>query len=214
MRLAAAITKQIDAAWAVGTDAGGLDTGSVGNNTIYGVWLIKRSDTGVVDVLFSTSFTSPTMPTDYDRKRLIAAVRTDGSANVAAYTQSGDFFQFHDHWTDISDSTITNGVKETGTLILPPNSIAYIFGRLENPTSTDPTDGRLWIWAKDVTESLDDANLWGTVQTASLFDKLCSQGIVYLDGSSQFQYAAAEATGSATVTIRVRGFTMLTRREP
>jgi hypothetical protein len=214
MRLDAAITKQIDANWAVGDDAGGLDTGAVGNNTIYAVWLIKRSDTGVVDVLFSTSFTSPTMPTDYDRKRLIAAVRTDGSANIAAYTQSGDYFQFHEHWLDISDSAITSGAKVNAALVLPPKCIAHIFGHLKNPTTTDPTDGRLWIWSRDVNESLGDNNSWGEVKTASVFDQLCTAGVVYLDENSELQYAAAEADGSAEVEIRTRGFTMLTRREP
>ena len=82
LKLTAALTKQIDATWAVGDDAGGLDTGTVANNTWYAIWLIKRSDTGVVDALFSASFSAPTMPTDYDKKRLIGAVRTDGSANI------------------------------------------------------------------------------------------------------------------------------------
>src|SRR3990167_5809631 len=48
MVLSLEITKKIDAAWAVGDDAGGIDTGSVANNTIYYVWLIKRTDTAVV----------------------------------------------------------------------------------------------------------------------------------------------------------------------
>lgn len=84
--LASAITKQIDASWSVGTNQGGLDTGSVASNTWYAIWLIKRSDTGVVDALYSTSFSSPTMPSDYDKKRLIGAVKTDGSANILAYS--------------------------------------------------------------------------------------------------------------------------------
>jgi hypothetical protein len=69
MTLASALVKQTNAAWAVGTNAGGLDTGSLSANTQYYVWLIKRTDTGVVDVLFSTSNSSPTMPTNYDKKR-------------------------------------------------------------------------------------------------------------------------------------------------
>jgi len=80
--LASAITKQIDAAWAVGTGAGGLDTGSVANATIYYVWGILRSDTGVEDALFSTSSTAPTMPANYGYKVLLGAVKTNGSANI------------------------------------------------------------------------------------------------------------------------------------
>lgn len=82
MTLASEITKQIDAAWAVGDDAGGLDTGSVAASTDYYVWLIKRTDTDVVDVLMSLSATTPTMPTNYDKKVLIGKTRTDGSSNV------------------------------------------------------------------------------------------------------------------------------------
>lgn len=89
MVLSSIITKQIDATWAVGDNAGGLDTGTVANNTWYHIFLIKRSDTGVVDALFSTSPTSPTMPTNYDLKRRIGAIKTDGSANFVAVTTYG-----------------------------------------------------------------------------------------------------------------------------
>jgi hypothetical protein len=88
--LSSAITKRIDAAWAVGTNQGGLDgsesvAGTPDASTWYYIWLIARSDTGVVDALFSESSSSPTMPTNYDFKRLIGAVRTDGSANIVAF---------------------------------------------------------------------------------------------------------------------------------
>jgi hypothetical protein len=82
MTLASALVKQTNAAWAVGTNAGGLDTGSLAANTQYYVWLIKRTDTGVVDVLFSTSNSSPTMPTNYDKKRLIGSFKTGATAVI------------------------------------------------------------------------------------------------------------------------------------
>ncbi len=66
----AAFTKQSDVAWAVGSTAGGLDTGAVGNSDYY-IWAIARSDTGVTDILYSLSSTAPTMPTNYNFKRLI-----------------------------------------------------------------------------------------------------------------------------------------------
>lgn len=80
MQLTSAITKQIDAAWAVGNNAGGLDTGSVGNNTYY-IWLIRRPDTGVVDVLYSLSSTAPTMPTNYTQKRLVGRLTRVSATN-------------------------------------------------------------------------------------------------------------------------------------
>lgn len=83
--LGSAITKRLDASWTVGNNQGGLDTGSIGNSDYY-MWLIERSDTGVVDVLFSLSATAPTMPTNYDYKRLIGWFKRESAAIVAFKT--------------------------------------------------------------------------------------------------------------------------------
>ncbi len=58
-----AMTKLLDATWAEGTDAGGLDTGSKANSTWYHCFAISKED-GTCDFLFSTSATAPTMPID------------------------------------------------------------------------------------------------------------------------------------------------------
>lgn len=93
MRLLSAYTKTTSA-WAVGSGNGSLDTGTIANSTWYHVWLIRRSDTGIVDVLVSTSATAPTMPGSgaYDQKRRIGSMLTDGSAQWVAFTQVGDRF--------------------------------------------------------------------------------------------------------------------------
>lgn len=75
-------TKRLDANWSVGTNQGGLDTGSKANSTAYFVHVIRRSDTGVVDVLLSASATAPTMPTNYDQRDLVAIAGTDASGNL------------------------------------------------------------------------------------------------------------------------------------
>lgn len=116
--LASAITKQIDAAWSVGNNAGGLDTGTVAIDTWYYVWLIKRSDTGVVDALFSASSSAPTMPTNYDTKRLIGFALTDGSANIIGYTQNNNYWM----WNTLPLDEITTAggtVAVTITLSVP-----------------------------------------------------------------------------------------------
>lgn len=89
--LATAYTKGTGS-WTVGSGNGSLDTGSIANSTWYHVWLIQRSDTGVVDILTSLSATSPTMPTNYDRKRRIGSMKTDGSSQWVKFTQIGDKF--------------------------------------------------------------------------------------------------------------------------
>lgn len=123
--LASAITKRIDAVWAVGTNQGGLDTGTVSGNKLYAVWLIKRSDTGVVDVLFSLSFTAPTMPADYDYKRRIGAVRSDGFANIYQFTQSGHQIALHAEGVgvpeEVNDSSNGTSLESSGA-VGPPKA--------------------------------------------------------------------------------------------
>lgn len=104
MRLASSIGKTTSA-WAVGTGNGGLDTGAIANSTWYHFYLISRTDTGVVDVLFSTSATSPTMPANYTQKRRIGAGKTDGSGNWTAFTQDGDYFRWS---ASVLDINVTN----------------------------------------------------------------------------------------------------------
>ena len=216
MALASAITKQIDATWAVGSAAGGMESGTtVGNSTLYAVWLIKRTDTGVVDMLFSASFTAPTMPTNYDVKRLIGSVLSNGSANIYAFTQVGDYFRYTgDVITDVTDNTITSNTFETATLSVPPSCMAHIYASFTNATSTN-TSGVLTVRTKDAADAAGGAGeAWAFVQTAGNFDGVGNIGTVLVNASRQIEYTAEETDGTASVDIRTLGFTMLTRRDP
>lgn len=91
MTLNSAITKRLDAAWAAGNNQGGRDTGSIADGTWH-VWLIQRSDTAAVDVLYSLSASAPTMPSPYDRKRRIGSILREGGS-IVAFSQVGDTFR-------------------------------------------------------------------------------------------------------------------------
>lgn len=96
MILASAYTKTT-AAWAVGTGNGSFDgTGAAPTATAgsYHVHLIKRPDTGVVDILTSNSATAPTLPTNYTLFRRIGSMKTNGSFQWIAFIQDGDLFQW------------------------------------------------------------------------------------------------------------------------
>lgn len=96
LTLASSLTKQLDAAWAVGTNQGGLDTGSKANSTGYHVYLIRKDSDGTIDALFSTSATSPTLPSGWSVKRRIGSFMTNASGNIRSFVQSGQWFQFKD----------------------------------------------------------------------------------------------------------------------
>lgn len=116
LKLASGLTKRLDAAWAVGTNQGGLDTGSIANTT-YHVWLILRSDTGVVDVLFSASASAPTMPANYDYKRRIGSIIRSAAA-IKPFIQDGDVFTWQ---TPVADVSVSNPgtAAVTRTLTVP-----------------------------------------------------------------------------------------------
>lgn len=107
MTVSASITKRLDAAWAVGTGQGGLDTGSIANGT-YHVWVIHRNDTSVTDVLLSASASSPTMPTNYTKKKCIGSI-VRASAAILGFDQFGNEFYLDtpvlDHTTGASAGT-------------------------------------------------------------------------------------------------------------
>lgn len=117
MSLASSISKTTSA-WAVGSGNGALDTGTIANNTWYHVYLIKRTDTGVVDVLISTSATSPTLPASYTLSRRIGAIRTNGSAQWIKFSQLGDEFLWDTGLVDINGAT-TSGTAPLVTLTVP-----------------------------------------------------------------------------------------------
>jgi len=104
----AAIAKTT-AAWAVGNAQGGLDTGTIANNTSYKFYVIQRVDTGVVDVIFTTAAldTGPAMPTGYTLFRYIGSRRTNGSAQWVSFLQIGDYVSLIAQVQDVSGAANT-----------------------------------------------------------------------------------------------------------
>jgi hypothetical protein len=112
MALASAYTKTTSA-WAVGTGNGALDTGTIAANTWYHAYLIKRPDTGVVDVLISLSATAPTLPANYTLFRRIGSMKADGSSQWVAFSQNGDEFL----WLAQVDDASAVAVPASATLV-------------------------------------------------------------------------------------------------
>ena len=102
-------------AWVVGTAAGGLDTGSIANSTWYHFYVIRRPDTGVVDVVFSTNATTPTLPANYTQYRRIGSGKTNGSAQWVKFVQRGDLFLIDVPTLDIN-STAPGSTAQAGAL--------------------------------------------------------------------------------------------------
>ena len=152
MALVSALTKQSDVAWAVGSAAGGLDTGAVGDSDYY-IWLIARSDTGVVDVLFSLSSTAPTMPTNYAFKRLIGWFKRVAGTVVAFTTYETEGGGLELLWTvptlDVNLANTLTTSNRTDAVKVPLNfsTIAHLNVVLSDGSSLQ----RAWIFCPDQT---------------------------------------------------------------
>lgn len=179
--LASTLVKRLDAAWAVGTNQGGLDTGTEANSTWYHVWLIQRSDTGVVDVLFSVSATAPTMPSvEYDRKRRIGAIYNNSSGNIAAFTQLLDTFIWS---TPPADVTATNpGTSAVLRTMSVPTGVSVIVDWAAS--IIDATFGAASIYGLISSPAAADVTPSGTAGTHNMIVTLGGLSPTILAGAS------------------------------
>jgi hypothetical protein len=95
------------------------------------VYVIKRPDTQVVDVLFSTSATAPTMPANYTLKRLVGAVKTNGSSQ---FIQFIGYENGRQYWTtlgnDFNTATLTTARSTFSLTQVPPIKVLAEFSLL------------------------------------------------------------------------------------
>jgi len=211
--LLSALTKRLDASWAVGTNQGMLDgtesvAGTPDTSTWYHIWLIKRPDTGVVDVLASESATSPTMPTNYTLKRRIGAVYRSSGAAIRSFKQNGDTFRLLVPILDVN-STNPGTSAQTATLSVPTGIqvFADVIPAMQDLTPTGSSN--LLVTALDETDTtpaFDARTVFtpatgATSQIASMTDLL-----VRTNTSAQIRWRIDSSTGDHTIRIMTRGW--------
>ena len=123
LTLAVALIKQIDAAWAVGTNLGGLFTGAVAVDTTYHFFLIQKDSDLSLDAGFDTSLSAANIPAGYTAFKRLASFLTDGSSNLQAFVATefgggGLDMTYSDPALDIDDGSSGAG-GETRTLNVP-----------------------------------------------------------------------------------------------
>ena len=91
-----------------GSANGGLDTGTNTANAWYFVFAIKRLDAGNVDILHSLSPTTPTMPSNYTKKRRVDLFLHAANNTLIAFIQKGDTFLWYVPVLDYSATPETN----------------------------------------------------------------------------------------------------------
>lgn len=174
-------------AWALGTAQGGLDTGTIANSTWYYFYLIRRPDTGVVDLVFSANSTSPTLPANYTQFRYIGAGLTNGSAQWTRFVQNGDYFEWYDPFLDVDATTNTTAALSTLTVPRGRKMLAKF-----NLYVSDGTNGagRIYISDPDV---LDEP-------VSSSVSPLAT--IIYNGAASDFSAIQAECWTNTSAQVR------------
>lgn len=204
MTLAASITKRLDAAWAVGDNQGGLNTGSEAASTWYEVHLIRRPDTGVVDVMFTTTANRATLPANYTQQRRIGWIRNDGSLNILAFTQVDDHFTLTTPANDVS-LTVT-ATAALVALTAPPNSIARFRATATTNASINAGEVVCFSEAAEGNKAPDDATGLGSLGLSDIVGASAGHFELRVDASSQIEHDTSAATGSPTFDISTFGW--------
>lgn len=181
LALASAMTKQIDATWAVGTAAGGLFTGSVAADTWYHVFLIEKDSDSTIDAGFDTSLTAANIPTGYTKYRIIMSVETDASANIKQIRQYGNQVVMVTPVIDVT--TASTGTSSVTAAIKVPLGISCQAFFNMNYGAT----GYVYVRHPDVTDVAPAAD---TVPYPQYFAgaNQYQAGVCWTDTSSQIKY--------------------------
>lgn len=203
MDLTAAITKRIDAAWAVGDGNGGINTGAVADNTWYEVHVIKRTDTNVVDVMFTTTANRATLPASYTKKRRIGWIRR-GTATNLQFTQTDDWFTLT---TPINDLSATAAASANSrTLTVPPSSIARFRAACLGNTSVNAENAVVFSELTEADTAPTNTNGFASIGSGDFAVIGAAHIMLRVNSSSQIRDRAITATGSMAYDISTCGW--------
>lgn len=183
MRLASSLTKTTSN-WGVGPAAGGkFRAAAIAASASYWWYLVRRPDTGVVDVGFSTSATGlvaadfvsggGNLPDVYTQWRSLHGWKTDGSSQWVAGNSDGDMVYLGAYVTDYNNNT-HGGATVTTTLSIPagrairPMLSAMQWGssaqsfQIWNPASSGALAGET---VQMVSPNDAGGNGWGAINT-------------------------------------------------
>lgn len=176
IRLTSALTKRLDANWAVGTNQGMLSTGSIANTT-YHIFAILRTDTGVVDILADVSPTAPTLPANYTLFRRIASIVRTGGA-IKPFYQFQDTFMWRTQATDVSAAantavtlrtlTVPTGIKVGAILLYSCKSDTVSNNCMMDPdASSVPASGSNSVLYQNITGEYSSVYLTCNTNTSA-----------------------------------------------
>lgn len=203
---------QLSGSWAPGNNQNKLDSGTRASNTWYHTFAIRKTLDGSGDILFSTSATSPTIPSGYAGFRRIGAVRTDASGNILAFLNFGDVFYLSSPIREAAVSGATNPTTTTATITTPSGVTVEaimdlmvkgegVTGYLRSPNQAAITVG-----------VVQGTYLGGAhINTDGAAETNASEVSVFTNNNSQIVIQVASVTGTIIYTLVTRGWREVSR---
>jgi hypothetical protein len=205
----AALTKQLDANWAAGNNAGMRYSGAAIANTTYHLWAVWTA-AGVQDYYADPSATAATVlghlqaetgGSSYVYLRRIASIVRTGGA-IKAFTQYGDSF----YWT-VQVSSVSNAAPgtsaNTGTLTVP-TGITVTSILTVSATETNSPGGTNYILVSSL--AMTDSTPSSAIHTIAMQGNSAAdvansaQALVPTDTSAQIRY---RSNGGSALTIYI-----------
>jgi hypothetical protein len=211
IKLASAIVKKKNASWVVGTNQGCWDTGSFSSGTIH-YWAIRRSDTGVVDVLCSASASAPVLPTNYDSKRLINSLTTSGG-NMVAFIQDGNYFSLN---VPVNDINATNpGTSAVTRTLSVPTGVrvrANVSGGGTYATDGSNTGVGMLLSDLSVADTVPTTSIAQVVLTSQTANNMLAMSTAQIFTNTSAQIRSRISVSNANVTERITTFGWMNTR--
>jgi hypothetical protein len=207
--LATALTKRLDASWAAGTNQGGLDTGAKGASTWYHIYLIRKDADGTIDVLFTATFGSPTMPAGYSNKRHIGSVKTNASSNIRPFLQTGNIVRWNDSTLTL-DVDVTNlGTGSTSyTLAFIPTGLK-VRALLHGYNWINADSRNILVRDPDTVDVAPSASVWPIANLAGPAASAVGYGELRIVTNTSAQVAARSSGANTYFRLAVMGWEYL-----
>jgi hypothetical protein len=218
----AIMTKRLDATWSAGSGNGGLFNGTAvpkAVNSTYHCYKIYNPTTGAEDsgFLLGISGTAPNptsvLPSGYTKFKRVASILTDGSGNIRAFTQFGNYFKYTSGISDVNTSFVAGSTTPTVSTPFGINSLGIF--NIGLSISSISTGNNIWSVISDFNQtsslgivSIPQASV-NVTKIPSFINIASSPAFAFTNLSSQvkiFNNEGVLATTLASISLLTHGF--------
>lgn len=204
----AAITKDISATWVVGNNNGGLAAAlSLLPSTWYHLFVIKRTDTNIVDAYFDTSVSAANIPSPYTLFRRVGSVRTDAGSLILGFVQDGDYFRWKASVLDVNTTNPgTSAVSATLSRVPTGVAVQALFNAVVVSTTANPFPYFSDLAVNDEAPSITAAPGFSAATNGNAAASYGAQLQVRTNTSAQIRYRFGGSDGNTTIRLVTLGW--------